>query len=212
MKRLFILIGIFCFLFQNTEVYASECTSQEIDKYKALANVIQISTEFDKASVDFGIYGNNIVTIQGMDKELYILSKDETEGFFHDDMIDGVINATIPSGVDTLYVYASKCPSEKLRTIKLSLKKYNYYADYKECEGISGEELDVCDEYYGSSISYEEFLKEIENYKKRNNKLTADEANDFLGKYGIYIVISISLFVILVIIFIIRKIKRGRLD
>lgn len=212
MKRLIILFGIFGLLFSVDNVNAEECTSQELANYKALADVIKINTEFDDSGIEYGIYGNNIVTIQGLNEELYILSEDDSEGFFPEDMVDGVITKTISSSVDTFYVYASKCPSEKLRTIELSLKKYNLFADYKECDGISGEDLDVCSEYYNGDISYNQFLKKIDEYNKRSSNVSSEDVDSFFDKYGIYLGIGAGILVILIGILIVIRIRKGRLD
>lgn len=211
MRRMFKLFVLVILIFQVQFVHA-ECSSQEITDLKKVADTIDMNSEFDQESVQFGIYDNYIVTVQGLVDDMYILSKDRSVGFYPEDVVNGIITRGVSSSTDEFFVYSSSCPNEVLKTIKLSMKLYNMYSDYEECDGISGDDLDVCGEYYDGALSYEQFVKEVEDYKNRSNGLSSDDVSGFFERYALFIGIGLMIILVIMIVFILLRRKRNRLD
>lgn len=208
--RVFIIV---LFFFQIPLVWAEDCSQDEIQRLKALAETIQMDSEFAYDDVVLGIYGNNIVTVQGLTDELYIISKDQSTGFFPEEIYDGKIVKYVHSGLKTFEVYPNKCYSDTvLRTINLDLKRYNQYANYEECDGIDGNELDVCDEFYEGNITYNQFINKVNKYKEKKSFISEEKVDDFVDDYIIYIVIGGVLLILIIIGFIIRNRRRSKLD
>lgn len=67
----------------------------------------------------------------------------------------------------TFVVYStssSKCPGEKIRTIRLSLPKYNEYSDYTLCEGR--EKSDLCQKFVTfKDVNVSQFKEQVEKIK-----------------------------------------------
>lgn len=210
MKRLAKLFVLTLFMFSFHSVLADECTKEQLNNLKALANNVQVNVEFDVEAVESGFYDENIVTVQNLDSDLYLLSRDYSVGFYYTDNIDGIITMTVGSDIETLNVYSKTCPDVVLREIKLSTKSYNVYALYEECDGIDGEDLDVCSEYYDGEISYDEFVRKVNKYKEQQSG-DAINLDDSIPSYYFIIGAAILVVVVIVVFGVIRR-KRNRLD
>ena len=102
-----------------------------------------------------------------------------------------------------------------MRTIYVSLPRYNIYSERKECEGLG--EYAICKRTANTEkITEEQFLKKIEEAKKKKeevgkNKKEEDSEKDkaalinFLDEYkNIIIPISVILTILLIILIIIK--------
>lgn len=216
MKRLSKILVIMLFLFQIGDVEAENCSEQELKRLKQLAEAIEINVEYDEDSISLGIYDSYIATVNGMTDELYIISKDSTAGFFPEDIVDGVITERVSSINNEMLVYANKCYSEEiLRTINLSMKSFNYFSTYSDCDGLE-DVLDVCDPHYEyvDKLTYDKFRKIIDDYKNGNGDIEAPVSiNDWLNDYYfIFVGIGIVILLIVIVILIIRHKKKNKLD
>lgn len=207
-KILLIVIILFQIPFIN--VNAEECSEEKISNLKEFSNAINMTSEFDKDSVVLGIYNNNIVTVQGLTEDLYVVSEDESVGIYYDDLFDGVAVEVVDSLTNKFYVYSYSCPGVVLRTINLSTKRYNIYADYEECDGIEEGELDVCDEFYDGDISYDEFIKKINDYKKKQAAIS--DIDNVVDNNYIYVIVGVVILLAVIVMIIIYRKKRNRLD
>lgn len=212
MKCFFKIFFFVILVFQIPFVNAEECTDIQIKELSALAKTIQIDSEFDRESVIFGVYDNYIISIQGMIDDFYILSKDQNLVFFSTDIKDGIITKSVSANNDIFYVYSKSCPNIILRTIELSMKRYNIYSEYAECDGIDGEDLNVCDEFYEEFISYEEFKESIDEYKTKSNNILEFENVGIFFKRNVVIGIILFLLIIVIVSLIIIHKKRNKLD
>ena len=221
MKQLLNLFIIGVLFFNIQLVFADECTSDEIQSLKELSKVIDVSLEFDyEAASESGIFNQNIVSVFGITEGFYAITKNHSIGFYYDESFEGAViknmAKTMNAGSDILEIYSEKCPDTVLRTIQLNLKKYNLFSGYKECEEIDKKELDVCDPFYDKALTYEEFIKKINNYNHKKNKNDRDDikssVSSFIKKY-IIIFIGIGVVFIGGIIFaIVKKIKSYKLN
>ena len=208
-KKILFLVMMFSFF---NVVSADECSVEKINQYKELAKNITVDTEFDDRYTYLQEYETNHITINGLSEGFYLQSKNLEHLYEYEDVIDGIITSDITSEVKKLYVYNENCPNQILKEIKLELKKYNAYADYEECEGISGEELDVCGEFYSKNITETEFQRRVKEYKDSLKKEPLEKIEKDNKNYiYIGIVVGIVVLIALVVTIIIKR-KKNRLD
>lgn len=214
MKKLLIyLVAIFCFL-PLTSVYASECSNEEIKVLKQKAEAIQIDTEFNYDALNnYLVYDNYIIYVSGLSEDLYVMTSDLSIGFFFENVENGVVSRNVSNSIEYLNVYSTECSEVVLRKIKLNLKKYNPFSTYPECLEIDDSDLNACKQFLDDSITYEEFMQQIENY----NSIfldTSEEKNiwNYIKKYYYLIIIfGVIIFGVIILIFKRRK-KRYSLD
>ena len=211
-KYLFFMIFVLILGVHIEYVWAEECTEEKITSLKEQANNITYSVEFDYDGVNLGYFDQNFVSFVGINEDLYVTSKDYSVGFFYSDSVDGVVTKGVGYGNNTFVIRSNSCPDTILKTINLDLKKYNIYSQYEECDGISGEELDVCNEFYEKDLDYDEFVKAVNNYKSTASNDDFIINGNLMSKYW-YVMVIAGVFLVLIIAFVIyRNIKRSKLD
>lgn len=208
MKKLFVIIFLFAFM---SNVNAEECTEAQIKELKQKAESIVVDTEFYEEDIEYQNYTSNYLIIQGIPEGFYLQSDNSRYLYEYKDNINGKVEDIITNDVETLEVYSNACPNKILRKITLSLKKYNPYSKYKECEGISGDELDICGKYYEKTLSDEEFYEKIKEYKENNKISTPQELNNKNKIKYITIVLSVIVIISIIIILLIKR-KKNILD
>ena len=110
------------------------------------------------------------------------------------------------------------CAIETLRTIKLTLPKYNNLAEREICSDVP--EFYMCQKYITYDINPEKFSAEVKKYKEKkekeesdseaeveNNNTATDRAADLINKNKFVIVGSIVLAGVIVTVIIIRRKK-----
>ena len=191
--------------------YAEEC---DYDYLKQLASVVDVHSEIDYEAVEVGLYSRNIVTLVGLNNDIYAITDDGSVGFFYEDMVDGSIVKVIDNtSIENLELYSTKCPDKRLRVIDLNLKKYNAYSDFEECDGLE-DEVDACSKFYSEDISYEQLLKKIKDYENdqannENNENSNNTILEFIKNNFVFFVVAI---VVIVGIFAWYRAKKNRLD
>ncbi len=94
---------------------------------------------------------------------------------------DGVIvlretdTSAIKNYTFTIYASSSNCKSKKLRTIKLTLPKYNQYSNRAACADIP--QYYLCHQYINFDVDAKNFLKNVENYKTKIEKNEIADTN-----------------------------------
>lgn len=244
MKKIiaFLTINIFLFVFNNPEVNA-ECTYTEKANLNKLAANVKVDYEIKSEEKDMtGIEGYlsmsdpiikvdyiniNIINIS---PELYIEQSDlNTSAMItlgYSDAADGLISQRIDDlsfvRKYTFKVYGSSesaCPNTSLKTINLTVPRYNKYSERTICDTET--EFYLCKRYVTSSeITEDKFLEKLYNYqdgKTNKNGIAINESKkpyekviDFISQYkyligGIVIVAFTTGIVIRVI-----KIKKQR--
>lgn len=215
MKKYILFIFTFCFFIMfSSNVIAEECDLTKIENLKKQADVVSVVSQFDEDSVSMGIFNSNIVSIYGLTDGLYATNKGHTIIFSNSDSIDGVVSKIIDSDFGTLNVYSIECPSVILKSFKLDLKRLNKYYGYDECVDLK-DKIEICSKFYDSkNMSYDEFVRKINKYKENGSNISIGEFNfiSFIREH-LVIVIGISIFIILLIIFLIaNNIRNNRLD
>jgi len=199
---------ILMFAFMNT-TYAEECTEEKLKELKQQAENITVDIEFDEKNIELDNFDTSYITIQGLTNGFYIYSKNQKYLYESTDNIDGKIIDTITADENKLYVYNDTCPNEIIREIKLTLKRYNPFSQYSECEGIDSNKLEVCKEYIEKDITYQEFINKINEYKKNND---SKEIKEEIKENNIYLIIGGILVVVIISIILVIRRKRNVLD
>lgn len=209
-KILYTLVTLFLFLININNVHAiTYCDDTDFKRIKEIASNITINHELLRNDLNELYYK---VTINGLTDELYVkedlnnvtISKDEP-----------YIDLNEPGNLKFKVIYTT-CASTVVRKITYKVPRYNKFAYREECNGISKDELKVCDEWYDGVLTENQFLLEIEKYNKKNNDIKKDDVKEnvvltFLKNYYLYILIPLSVIIIVVIYIVIRN-KRYKLD
>lgn len=218
-KILYAIIFIMCFTFKINDIYADEL-EKILEPYKKEAEKVTARYQLDENYTDENGNKKNgifIIEISNLTEDLKV--KIDDGDFIRYDKTDNgtlILNG-IESGIKKIYIYSVKVPTY-LRTITVNIPKYNYYSEREECNGISKEELDVCDKWYKYELNETTFLKKINEYKKtqEENKDNNNQSKiqiifnnivNFLKSYFIYIIIFIVIVCGITIYITIRKKK-----
>ncbi len=218
-KILYAIIFIMCFTFKINDIYADEL-EKILEPYKKEAEKVTARYQLDENYTDENDNKKNgifIIEISNLTEDLKV--KIDDGDFIRYDKTDNgtlILNG-IESGIKKIYIYSVKVPTY-LRTITVNIPKYNYYSEREECNGISKEELDVCDKWYKYELNETTFLKKINEYKKtqEENKDNNNQSKiqiifnnivNFLKSYFIYIIIFIVIVCGITIYITIRKKK-----
>lgn len=245
-KILFVIIFMITILSFGSIVQAEgECNLQSRSDLRNLASNVNIvyqevseyrpNEEYQEGAEDTDaelLYKYLVIKIYNLSPHLriemtYPGSNDVTHITFDQADVDGVITL-IPSTNDyvityTFRVYGSStaCFSQLLRSIRLTLPKYNYYSERSACLDIP--DYFMCQTYTTYDIDATNFMNSVKSYKEKlesqkneidengdvkNNTSLASKTASFLSKYK-YVVIGIVLAVGVVLTFVIVKKKRS---
>ena len=114
------------------------------------------------------------ITIYNLRPNQYVIdiinNKRYDYGYNKDNESEIVIENITESGVYKFEVYSkdNTCNENALNTLYVTLPTYNKYYKDNLCKGI--ESYKLCQKWFGTSISYDRFKKEIENYKNTLNQ------------------------------------------
>ena len=241
MNRIFtsILVLIMLFIINIDGVFA-ECTYTEKANLNKIAANVKVDYEIKKdeeiSNDDLSETGETVLVINrsinlnvyNLSKELYLEQTDtsinETKTFYYDNSNSGLIttNYTDLSMIRkfTFKIYASDntaCPGEVLKTLYLTMPKYNEY--YDMCENIK--DFSLCKEFITVDIKdLETFYKKYEEYRMENDELSDDKiiendkwydkVIDFLNEYKFYFIGGTIIIGGIFTIVIVKKIKRQR--
>lgn len=227
MKNIKYILFTLLFLFFNVFCVNASCTDEELLELKNLADEIKITykhlgkTEYEEGRVSYNVFD---VNVSNFSDELYISLLNNTVKIVPE---NGKATKKFNNGTWNLEIYSNKC-NEKISEIKMFIPKFNIYSLDPLCEGIDGNDFNLCGKYYEYDVSYESFKERVEHYRITHNikneenldndnndlKLYLDEIIEFAVNYKFYFIgVVISLLVIFVIIIIIkRNKKRGVLE
>ena len=205
----------------------ADCDNDRINELKNLAKNVEITYELDenkseeelKAYDPDSIAGGVVkIIITGLTEGLSITDEVANVTYNYDDTDNGIIVIyNVTNGSRTFKVYSTEC-DKKVRTLFIKIPTYNKYSLDPLCQNIPKEELSVCNTWYESTISYDEFKKKVENYNALKNPIEPevkknkfDEIIELLKKNYLYIVITIVLLIVMVILAKLRR-KRSELE
>ena len=226
-KIIYIFSILVMFCIDIGVVNAAYDKNQELlKKYIEQAENVKVKYILDEEYTDTN--GNQVngmfkLEITGLTNELTVrlFGAEEYYYYLEDDGVDGIITITgVESGIKKIGIYYQQYALVK--TISVNIPKYNYYSERIECEGISGEELDVCGKWYEYELNESTFLYKVNKYKESQEKLEEEKEKnkfsiffnnivDFLLDYYIYIIIVIVSIALITLFIVIRK-KRYSLE
>ena len=205
-----------CLLFIPFKIMGENCDYDDISRYQKLASNIKFNYDYveNNNSVSFNI------VITNMPSELYI--KDASGNIIS---YNTVFNTeTVLTGYQSgnhkfdIYSYDAACEDMVISSSYVNLPYYNPYYKDPVCNSIT--DYEYCQKWVEVKLSRDDFVKEVNNYKKKNNisdisvedAFKDDYTNDWLNKIitiflNNYIWILVSLIVVCgtLMIILIRK-------
>ena len=203
----YVLLFMFCMLlFPNTS--KAECSYERQAELSRIASNVQFSYNYEMKNNNTPSF---TVNINNVPADIYIKEQN--------DLFNNVISntdeyaETSASGITLIYnIYSNddNCKDERILTQYLSIPYYNYYANSEEC--IKYPNFKYCQMWLNSTISIDEFNNALEKYKSSQIKKAVTEEDksliDIIAENINYILCVILALVILIIIYVIRKIKK----
>lgn len=224
MKKIKYLILFSFLLFTPNIVKAYGCNASEFSRLQKLASNIATSYTYTE-SFDANNIGHAIFTVKinNLNNELYLQD-------FYTEQIYGYSNSEMvfynqkPGKKITLTVYGNneECVGRRINNLYISLPNYNPYYKDPICEGY--EDYDLCQKWYKTDYSYDEFKKAMTDfiYKEEEKKSNDDDNNNpfelfykifgFLAKYYLYIFIPIIAISAIMIIVLKKKNKKNEFN
>ena len=230
MKKIYYIIFIVLSLFAFSIKTKAVCNLEE-EKLKA--SKIEVSYDINlEAYKQTGKYNQYSIKFYNISNSIkvYDAKLDRTFAYFAKDNYVNDRSYADDYTVGTHYfsVYSSYC-TEAISTITIKIPKFNEYSVDPLCEGITEEELAVCGKWYDNrNISYNDFVKTVNNYKKSNgindntdddnnnvendNNTLLNTINEFVRNNYLYVAGGAVIILILIIVLIAIRRKRGRLE
>ena len=210
-KIVFVLLFLFGLLTLNN-VYATECTDEDIETLKALAEKIEFSKKIiegqDERGTAFSLVGHNLNSNlrlhfqNGLD---FVSEKSEQS-----------IMTYLDGNTININVYASEkhvCEDTFVTSLEIKLPVYNKYYNRPECKGK--EAADICKEWYDADdVTEEQFLELVQKAAVTNPPIKNQNwFIKFITKYwmiiaGVVLVAAVSYATVLIV----RKKKRVKID
>lgn len=201
MKKKFLFIALFLLLFP-LNINATVCSDNQIKKFEFLAKEIQ--TTFDYTETSDGILFT--VNFHNVDDNLYLVDYNSASTLLIYKKDQNGLISVPECKASTTYTFSvlnenSVCDSKIITKIKVTTPNYNKYYKDSLCSGI--ENYSYCQKWSNlGSVSYNEFKRNVENYKKQqetnnNTNNNVPEDNDtnrirnFIANNYIYIIIGI---------------------
>lgn len=173
----------------------STCSSTETVRLSKAASNIKIIYEpyeykpdgfDDPTSPDYSvIYYWMDIKIYNLTSELYINVNNGKNSYKVDTQqmnSDGVVvlrdpeTTEVKNYVFTVYAKSSNCKTKELRTIRLTVPKYNHYSGRAACEDIP--QYYLCHQFINFNVDGANFLSNVENYKAKLAKKEIANASD----------------------------------
>lgn len=202
----------------------ADCSEEELTKLKEEADKIEITYKhLGKYTNEIGeeFYDRFNVKVINISNDFYIIIDDNS-----DDKLapqNNSIEKRLITGSWKFNIYSNKC-TEKIDSIDVKIPKFNMYSLDPLCEGVDGEDFELCGKYYNYYISYEDFKQRVERYRYinkigiENGQNNKKENSNLINKifelikpykiYILYIVPSIIIFIVLIYVILKRK-NRG---
>ncbi len=223
-KSIYFLLMILVILFPSKIKAACD-----LERLKEEANKVEIIYDIDMDAYNkTGKYNSYTIKVNNLTDDIYVYDWDTKNKFWSSSSqnIDNTLKTDYKVGTKQFVVYSQYC-KDKLRTISVTIPKFNEYSKDKLCENMDTEKLPVCGKWYDTrGITRSDFENIVAKYNKQNditddpnsnntNKSKENTLNrmlDFIKSNILYIVIGIVIIAILIIVHIILKRKRERLD
>lgn len=216
------LLFIFIIILSSITIVNADCTKEEISSLQKEARKIKITYKHlgGVEGIDGGIYYNSFsVNIKNIPDDFYVILDGVNRKYIPE---NNTVFDTLDNGKWTFSFYSNSCNS-KISTIAVKLPRFNTYSLDPLCEGIDGNEFQLCGKYYEYNVSYDDFKLRVENYRKTHKIIKEEEKKEeksieeilsnilsFIQKYKLYFIAVAVLFIIVVVVLIIIRKNRKR--
>lgn len=215
MKRIKVILFVFGLLMVMPSIVSAQCNYDEKSRLQALASNLNFS--YNYAEIENGINSsvNFNITIANTNQELYIVDQTNIKVYYYNNLSEFTINNYKPGSTIQFIIYGNSgdCKGVELITNYITLPSYNQFYKDSVCNGIS--EYKLCKRWTKVNLSYDEFLKKVEDYKEqikpKENPSVLEEPNliemiiVFLSKYSFYLFGGIIVVCGILIVYLIRK-------
>lgn len=217
MKKIILFVTLFFIGLQNTN--ALFCDYTELATIRKKASQVNITSDFEELE-DSVTY---TITIYNLQPSQYVVDTTTGKRYMYgntgsEDSSEIVLTDIQKPGMYKFLVYSTEntCNDDALNTLFVNLPTYNKYYKDPLCEGI--ENYKLCQRWFGTSITYAQFQKDIADYKTYlNNRPKEEEEKTFwenlLSLYieSYYIFLPILILLLCVPIYIIYE-KKYKVD
>lgn len=209
MKKIKYLIVFIIISFISINVKAVNCSTDELNNLKELANNVEIIYDYqieeDKENKQIDVYYT--IQVLNMNEDLQFRFDKKTPT-----TVSEITNNSYREGEKltvSLYSYTEEsCTNDLLRTLEVDFPYYNSYYYYNKDKCNTNPNFKYCQEFM---YTYDKTFDEID--KLFNDYLNGDSSNNINNNtennYLIYIAIS-AIFVVLITVIIIIIIKRKK--
>jgi hypothetical protein len=241
MKRInnIFIYTIIAFLSIITIVNAEECSVVDKNEIKTKASNIRIvyqtgvedvkAKDYDDQEVD-SLSRYVDIKIFNISSDLFIRMKSSGEKATIEDVLldyknmgpDGTITVRLPA-LDVvseytfeIFSYSENCKGDIVRTIRLTIPKYNFYSQLEAC--ADAKESYLCQEYITFDLDQDKFYEQLKDYKEKgatdadvlvNQTVALNKIASFSSKAK-YVIVSLLIAGGLVITFFIIKNNRKK--
>lgn len=210
MKKIKIMLIVFILMLINYENVLAECSSEEVQVLKEKASNIEIKLELqENVEGEFGYYDTHNLIINNMTEEFFIYSEYDGQSYgIRDANSEGqIIFVDYMFGKHLFKIYSQKC-GMLISIMEVDVPRYNSFFKDPLCEGISGDDLAVCNKWYDGDLNYESFKSAVENYKRENNEDEKDMKSFISDNVLKILVLSGAVILMIVVLVVLRK-RRG---
>ncbi len=230
----FLLIISFIIISISPKALTDNCSNKENLELQKAASQVKIGYTY-KNVTDTSLLNNKSVeftiNINNMSDNIYIdvfgIPTVLKSTYYKSNEIAGVISiGNLPSYTQNTYTLQIKsnnynCKDKLIVSKQIVTPKYNEFSESSECKEYP--KFSLCQKFYNTSVTYEEFLSKLNNYidslnqvkktssieKKEEEKKTVDYLKEVFNqnkKVLLYILLSIIVVVLIIgIIVVIRK-------
>lgn len=201
-NRLKLLFALFILL-SPINAFALKCDYNEIAELRKLSANI-------KTSYSYVENGDNVtfnVTLTNLDARFYIIDKTTNNKYTYNGNKEITISGYKPGKSLEYYIYSTKelCTNDYLNIKYISLPNYNKYYKDPLCNGY--ENLSICSKWQMNNLTYDQFVKEINNLKNKKEETIVEEKEVvtetvfdiiffYISKYYLYIILLIAIIVL----------------
>ena len=222
MKYIRFLIVIILFLFVNVFYVHASCTDEEIALLKEETKNIKITYKH-KGAVDVGdggvAYNYFWLNASNISEDFYVTVGNASGKLIP---VDGEIGITVYSRTWDFNVYSNKC-NQKVNTIEVFIPTFNMYSLDPLCEGIDGNDFELCGKYYEYTVRYDDFVQMVTAYRSKH-PIQSSEDNDWkidikkviddvlkiFDKFSVYFIVGFIILLVLFVIIVILKKRKKR--
>ena len=200
LRYLILSLVIFCSLLLS--VNAEDCDSSELNYLKQLSQRITYQYDYlGMYDIDSDIQTYEVY-FENLGEEFYISIDENGESVVFDEDLQ---KHRVHSGKRGFKVYSEKC-YKTVNYIEINMPKYNKYSLSNFC--LEHSELDLCGEWYQGDIQESEFNDLMNRYEEKKDI----NIFDFILTNYYYVIPLFVILIVLVILFIRKKIDDNKLD